>query len=213
MSGNTDPVTQYLDATGAKLDLADRARANKLPATLTHGDLIELILYSSNAKDDAWWYVEREIEQACKVQQLKAVSHSTHTIVPPEGVLRRFVQTTDKDTWIIHRDDARRYFQTVQWTPEEGSPLWCWLRGTSEQKKGKLKPEQQDKADFQQLCMEHWQVSPATLIRGDQGIVTLIGTSYLRAYKRDTLVDWASEVAPPEVKARRGRPRKTPVDQ
>ena len=117
------------------------------------------------------------------------------------------------DYWIIHRDDARRYFQTIRWTPEEGSPLWCWIHGASEQEKGKLRPEQQDKADFQQLCMEHWQVSPTTRIRGERGIVALIGTAYLRSYTQGTLEDWASEAAPPEVKARRGRPRKTPVEQ
>ncbi|WP_200157098.1 hypothetical protein [Allochromatium vinosum] len=133
---------------------------------------------------------------------------------------RRAAHTVNVDYWIIHRDHARRYFQTVQWTPEEGSPLWCWLRGTSERKRGKLKPEQQDKADFQQLCMEHWQVSPTTLIRGEQGVVALVGNAYLRTesrttgYTLDTLERWASEVAPTEVKARRGRPpKKTPADQ
>lgn len=131
---------------------------------------------------------------------------------------RRASYTMNADYWIIHRDHARRYFQTIQWEPEEGSPLWCWLWGSSEQEKGKPRPEQQDKADFQQLCVEHWEVSPTTRIRGEQGIVALIGNAYLRSdtrttgYTAETLARWAGEVAPPEVKARSGRPEKTPAE-
>jgi hypothetical protein len=109
------------------------------------------------------------------------------------------------DYWIIHRDDARRYFQTIQWEPEEGSPLWCWLYGTPEQEKGKLRPSQLEKADFQQRCIEHWDRSPTTRIGGEQGVVALIGGGY--HYAQGTLEKWAREVAPDHVK-HPGRPSK-----
>jgi hypothetical protein len=85
--------------------------------------------------------------------------------------------------------------------------LHCWLyRKTNGARQ--LRPDQQDKADFQQLCIDHWEHSPTTPngAKGT-GVVDLCGAAYQRAYKRDTLQEWASEVAPPQAKVG-GRPKK-----
>jgi hypothetical protein len=74
---STDPVAQYLDATGARLHLFEAAHANKLPATIHHLHLASLIC---NGKAQNRALVAREIEYACKVLQLKSVAYVPYTL-------------------------------------------------------------------------------------------------------------------------------------
>ncbi len=68
--------------------------------------------------------------------------------------------------------------------------------------------EREDRERFQAACRRHWTKHPETRIRGENGIMSIIRPYLSRAYDPKTLENWASEVAPPAVKKRSGRPRK-----
>ncbi len=213
---------RFLDAVGNELSsLIDRALAGKLHDFITHKVLAQLIEHGAQLPRRIPGVAD-EIYHACYVGQLRGRLIPGSPGVPvtfgssaPDGsqggVYTNIVGATDP-VYVIHRDDARRYLMALNLMPDPGTPLWCWLRGKPATEAKRLRPEQQDKADFQQLCVEYWQRSPTTRIRGKTGIVALLGTAYLNGRGPDTLVDWASEVAPEHVQQRRGRPRKTPVE-
>lgn len=75
--------------------------------------------------------------------------------------------------------------------------------------KTRLRPDQQDKATCQQIARELWAKYPdmtiADMIRRPE--IQIEGNG--KAYKgRNTLRDWLKAVAPPDVRNRRGRPKK-----
>ena len=211
---------RFLDAVGNELSLIDRALAGKLHDFITHKVLAQFIEHGAQLPCRIPGIAD-EVYHACYVGQLRARLIPGSPGVPatfgssaPDGSLggiyTNVVGATDP-VYIVHRDDARRYLMALDLMPDPGTPQWCWLRGKPATEAKRLRPAQQDKADFQQLCVEHWERSPTTLIRGEAGIVALLGASYLRGYKEGTLEGWASAVAPAHVK-RPGRPRKTTVE-
>lgn len=112
----------------------------------------------------------------------------------------------------VHRDDARRYFRRIGLDIPEGCPLWCWLRDKPDTEANKLRPDQQDKADYQQECIRAWEISKTLPITGPEGITyhsDLIAWRQSGKYEGVTLEKWAREVAPDGVKGKRGRRKKS----
>lgn len=66
--------------------------------------------------------------------------------------------------WLIHRDDARRYFRSLDLMPEEGSPLWHWLTASRDD----TAQQAQSEDDYRAALAEIWGRSPMTRI-GDFG--------------------------------------------
>lgn len=85
---------------------------------------------------------------------------------------------------------------------------------------GKLRLDQQDKADFQARCLEVWKRNPAMTITGEFGVTRQPGETlpYLKkeggaaGYAAKTLEAWAREVAPDGVKGKHGRRPKISAD-
>ncbi len=185
----------YLDAVGASLTGVARAVDGKMPSTIFLDDLVELI------GDGDKSVLTRELRSACSMGALKA----TVTEIDLHGQKK----TDGYMSFKVYRDDARRYFSSLGIEPEPGSPLWCWIRGKPATEAGKLLPVQQDKADFQQICMEIWERNSAMTITGDSGVINQQETKpYQRSYGLSALAEWAREVAPDGVKGKRGRPKK-----
>jgi len=211
---DTDYPDRFLNAVGNGMDLIDRALANKLHDYVRLETLSVLIAHSS--KHQSQGEVRKELHHACYVGQLKARLIPGSPGVPLQfgstggGLGNTYTNLVGErpDDYIIHRDDARRYFQWLDAMPEPGTPLWCWLRGKRADEAKKLRPVQQDKADFQQIAKERWKVSPEMLITGPDGIVRAVGAAYVNKYTFKTVQGWASEIAPEGVKGKRGRPRK-----
>lgn len=110
--------------------------------------------------------------------------------------------------FLVHFDDARRYFAALDLLPPEGSAIAVWLRGP-DASVNDLSISAQDRDDFQQICIVQWTRNPTQTITGEGGVVAAVGASYLRKYQKNTLEKWAREVAPDLVRGRRGRPRKS----
>ena len=180
------------------MNITQRALAGVAPDRLNVAEIAILLgaLDTGNMDQQAI----QELDIACARREL--VAESTH--IDFRGNVHN-----DHVDFIVHRDNARRYFSSLGLEPQEGSPLWCWLRGRPAEDAGKLRADQQDKADFQQLCLEYWDRNRATRITGPEGVVNAVGGAYLRNYKRKTLEKWAREVAPKGVRGRRGRPKKS----
>ena len=111
--------------------------------------------------------------------------------------------------FLIHFDDARRYFAALDLFPAEGSVLATWLRRGEASDKKKRSIAVQDRADFQQLCAEQWVRNPTQRITGEGSVVEAVGVAYSRQYRKETLGRWARAVAPESVRNRNGRPRKS----
>lgn len=193
---------RFLNVTSLGESLIEGATLGRLPSILND---FEIALLIANGKPDNYGLtdsrsVSARIRLACLRGELKAELSDRDLY----GFL------SEKQTYCyVHRDDARRYFSKLGLEPDAGSPLWCWLRGKTGDQAGKLKPVQQDKADFQQACLGVWKISQTTTITGDAGIVNHSDVrAYLRKYTPRTLESWAREVAPPSVKGKRGAPRK-----
>lgn len=191
MSQMTSFAERFAEASGMKMTLRERALAGKLGPILCL-DKISTLITEVGSRQSCDELVYPGLVFALATGNLRATLSPGH-----QG-----------DT--IHRDDARRYFQSIGLMPDEGTALWCWLRGRAAEQAKTLRADQQDKADFQQMCIEHWAVSPLTRIRGNSGIIAQLGSAYANVYTEETVERWASEVAPPEVKARKGRPKKPP---
>jgi len=189
-----DFCAAYLDRIGHQLDFKERASAGLLPEYLATAEITELATLNVRGGERAWMQMMDSLDDACRRGEIAGARH--------------LQDRKDRLRWYIHRDEARRYFQALDVMPAEGSPLWCWLRGKPAAEAQTLRPEQQDKADFQQFCIERWRLSPTVPITGEAGIVMQVARSYLRKYARRTLEGWAREVAPEGVKGRRGRPKK-----
>lgn len=211
---NTRDADRFLNAVGCGLNIRERALANKL------GDHVRLehlaALIADESARQAITAIKSELNHACYVGQLKAERIPGEPGIPvqfgdtgpgPGGIYTNVVNAKPDD-YIIHRDDARRYFQQLDAMPDEGTPLWCWLRGKRKDEAQALRGDQQDKADFQQMAVKRWKVSPEMRITGDDGIANAVGASYIRKYTERTVEKWAREVAPEGVKNKRGRPRK-----
>jgi len=199
----------FLERTRLGLDLLDSAKQGRLPGILNDAELGVLIcdgVTDSRALPDKE-SVMGKLRIACLRGELKAELSDRDLYG-----LRSASQTY----CYIHRDDARRYFAGLGLEPVKGSALWCWLRGKTAEEAGKLSLNQQDKADFQQRCLEIWGRNPTMLITGEFGVTRQPGETlpYLKknggvaGYAQKTLEAWAREVAPDGVKNRRGRPSK-----
>ena len=200
---------------------AERARANALPDRLTPVDIAWLACEMDSLSHEDHHAVP-DGESLCELiayeaMAIKLSEECERGGIPahhceqgfPRSPVTGSLWNSPAAHWHIHRDDARRYFQRLDMMPAEGSALECWLRERPEKRPQRESYAQQDKADFQKLCLDHWVISPTTTIRGDQGIVRTIGRAYLHQYTEDTLEKWASAVAPEHVK-KPGRPRKNP---
>lgn len=157
---------RFLNAVGSDLNLIERALTNKLHDYIQLKTLVALIAGESSQQAKA--VVKAELYHACYVGQLKAERipgkpgipiQSGFTAGPFSEANTKVVDATDDD-YIIHRDNARRYFQWLGAMPEEGTPLSRWLRGKTADESRKLREDQQDKADFQQMAIERWRISP-----------------------------------------------------
>lgn len=191
----------YLCKTGSGIPLAKRAADGKLPDILSVLELSDLI---SGGASDCWGGVITALEDACRRGSLK-VSH----FEPSTRFFTRSGTTEQgKGEYFVHRDDARRYFAGLNLTPPDDSPVACWLKGAE----AVSKPETlsaQDRADFQQMCMEQWARNPTQTITGSNGVVQAVGKSYLVLYTAATLEKWARAVAPEGVRGVRGRRKKS----
>ncbi len=192
----------YLERVGLGADLLDSAKRGRLPVILNDSELAKLICEGTPDAQRATDAdsVFGKLRIACLRGELKAE-------LSDRGV---FGNRDEKQTYCyIHRDNARRYFAGLGLEAMEGSALWCWLRGKTAEEAGKLRPDQQDKADYQQLCLEIWRRNPTMTITGESGVTKQPGETlpYLtnKLYARKTLEDWAREVAPDGVKGKRGR--------
>lgn len=195
-------------------DLLDSAKKGRLPVILNASELAQLIAdgvsdpTSATSPDSVFG----RVQIACLRGELKAT-------ITDYGVYG--TRDPSQSYCYVNRDDARRYFAGLGLEPVEGSALWCWLRGKTAEDAGKLNAVQQDKADFQQKCLEIWERSPTIKITGEFGVTRQPAETlpYLRklggtaGYTSKTLERWAREVAPEGVKGKRGRPPKnTPQD-
>lgn len=197
----------FLERTRLGLDLLDSAKHGRLPVILNDSELAQLIC---DGAPDAGSLPDREsvmgkLRIACLRGELKAE-------LSDRGVYGNRDQ--EQTYCYINRDSARRYFAGLGLEPVEGSALWCWLRGKTVEEAGKLRPDQQDKADYQQLCLEIWRRNPTMTITGESGVTRQPGETlpYFtnKLYTLKKLEEWAREVAPDGVKGKRGRRPKMP---
>jgi hypothetical protein len=215
---NTDYPGRFLHAVGSGLNLVERALANKLHDYIRLETLAVLIAHKST--QDAQAAIKAELHHACYVGQLKAARIPGSPGIPVQfgstggtlGCTYTNIVEGKPDDYIVHRDNARRYFQWLDAMPDPGTPLWCWLRGKPEAEAKAMRADQQDKADFQQLAIDDWAISPEVRITGPNGIVEAVGRAYLHDYTTKTVEGWAREVAPEGVKGKCGRPKKLPAD-
>lgn len=197
----------FLKRTQFGLDLLDSAKRGRLPVVLNDSEIAKLIC---DGLPDAGSLPDKDsvlgkLRIACLRGELKAE-------LSDRGV---YGNRDEKQTYCyINRDSARRYFAGLGLEPPEGAALWCWLRGKTAEEAGKLRPDQQDKADFQQLCLEIWKRNPTMTITGEFGVTSQPGETlpYHNKYEQRTLESWAREVAPDGVKGRRGRRPKISAD-
>jgi hypothetical protein len=153
---------RYLETIGAELSLHERAKAGKLHDFVTDEILANLIAEGVAPPPR----LLDEIRHAGYVGHLKARTIPGGPGVPVttggiRGDIRTAIVNETDAVYIIHRDDARRYFAALDLVPLEGSALHCWLYRKANGAR-QLRPEQQDKADFQQLCIDHWERSRAS---------------------------------------------------
>lgn len=206
---NNDFASQYLTSLGYGRGWPLNASA-RLPAVLDCKELARLIVYGLD--DDNSLETERDwmrseqcgevsyyLADACRRGLLKA------TMPPSESGA---ALGWNYKGFLVHFDDARRYFSALNIFPPDGSAVAAWLRGP-DASPGSLSISAQDRADFQQLCIQQWERNSTQTITGEGGVVAAVGTAYLRRYQKSTLEKWAREVAPDFVKGRRGRPRKS----
>jgi hypothetical protein len=199
---------KYLEKVRLSSSLIESAKSGRLPAILNDAEIGVLIC---DGEPDPGPMpspscVFGKLRIACLRGELKAT-------LSDRGI---YGNRDEKQTYCyIHRDDARRYFAALEIEPETGGALWCWLRGKTAEEAGKLKPDQQDKADFQKLCLEIWGRNPTMTITGEFGVTKQLGETlpYHKSYKPKTLEGWAREVAPDNVKNNRGRRPKISVTE
>ncbi len=210
-------ASRFLEAIGYDIsDIAVRAKKNKLPDWLSPDEIGRL-----TGDPKGWIGIRSELIDACERGVLKANAYRPNInpfYKPFDGytkenylffLLRCYSvkgSSVDHTSWFIHRDSVRRYFQSLGVFPNEGEPLWHWLVGNNQTDKTR---QQQDKADFKQLCVDEWKVSPTVPITGKKGMANRLRSGYFKRYAERTLERWAREVAPEAVKKRRGRPTKT----
>lgn len=200
---------RFMDRIRYDEPMATRAVSGALPDRLSPL-AIAWLAYDLDSKSHEeegkinWARMALAITQECERGTIKA-HYSAAGI--PQTPIKGSPWDSPLNWWHIHFDDARRYFQSLDLMPDDGTPLWHWLRGKAADKKSLLTKNQQDKADFQTLCQDRWNISPNTTITGEGGIVIAVGGPYLRGYGRVTLEGWAREVAPEGVRGKRGRPK------
>lgn len=193
---------RFLEKTRLASNLLESARQGRLPQILNDSELSVLICdgIQDNHALPSPESVMGKLRIACLRGELKAE-------LSDRGIYGNRDQ--EQTYCYIHRDNARRYFSGLGLDPDEGSALWCWLRGNKADDAGKLRPDQQDKADFQQLCLAIWERNPTITITGNCGVIRQPGETlpYLanKKYAASTLEGWAREVAPEQVKNKRGR--------
>jgi len=90
-----------------------------------------------------------------------------------------------------------------------------WLRtggvviGKPTEGAGKKTEAQQDRADCQGKCLALWEKNPTMTITGPHGVAEHNDLScYVRKYRLEWVKGCAREVAPEQVKGKRGRPKK-----
>lgn len=209
---DNDFASEYLTSLGYDRGwpLNDSA---KLPAVLSCSEMAHLIVYDGDApfppgalNDERRWELSDQADRvstclanACRRGLLKATvplfEHTSGAGWNYEGFL-------------VHFDDARRYFAALDLVPPDGSRIAAWLRGPDTSTTSPTFSAR-DRDDFQQLCIEQWTRNPTQKITGEGGVVSAVGAAYLRNYQESTLVKWARAVAPDLVRGRRGRPRKS----
>lgn len=190
---------QFLSLTCCDGDLLDLARKGMLPSKLNESEIAWLIC-EMREESGLKGSVFGELRLAALRGDLSATISEYNLWGNKGGQLYCYV----------HRDDARRYFRRIGLAIPEGSPLWCWLNAKPAADAGKLRPDQRDKADYQQECQRVWGISNTLLITGPEGITyhhDLI--AWRKKYEGGTLEKWAREVAPETVKGKRGRPKKS----
>lgn len=143
-------AAQYLDRVGFNLDLFERASQGKLPDTITLDELTKLI----GNETAVMLALRAAAESGALVVRAAPNLTDTTRIFHKNGTIRR---EPPAQTFIIHRDDARRYFRSLGLKPEPHSALWCWLTGGQSE-------SSHDEGDYRQALAEIWKVSPMTRI-------------------------------------------------
>jgi hypothetical protein len=193
----------FLEMTDDNAPIEHRAKNGILHSRLSHVDLARLIVGEDGDRgslDD----VSERLRQACFTGELRATLPVKERRQSDNSVFSKVT------VYYVHRDEARRYFQKLGLDVSQQIGLSCWLRGCREGEIKRLRPDQQDKADFQKLCLDIWERNPTMTITGASGVTMQPAETqpYLKHYTRKKLVEWAREVAPDGVKNKRGRPRK-----
>lgn len=107
-----------------------------------------------------WSKAEATIRHACYIGQLKARTiPGLPGAMVPIGLVERAIRDPvtcpewvregeTEDAYIIHRDDARRYFAALDMMPAEGSALRCWLDGKAAGKVPAKRKNQRDREEW-----------------------------------------------------------------
>lgn len=198
-------ASRFLELTDDSAPITTRARKGLLLATLSHINLAELI--AEFDQGDNKLEIALRLRAACFSGQMKA----TLPVRERQQIVNMAKSSlTTQTLYYIHRDDARQYFRKLGLEAKTGTALHCWLSGLTEDEAKQRRPEQQDKMDFQRLCLDVWGRNPTMPITGLHGVTRQRGITlpYHNNYTPKTLEKWAREVAPDAVKKQRGRPPK-----
>ena len=155
----------FLEKTDDKAPIEHLAKNGMLRSRLSHGDLACLIVGEDGDRGSLEDVHER-LRQACFTGELRATLPVKERRQSDDSVFSKVT------IYYVHRDDARRYFQKLGLDVSQQIGLACWLRGCREGEIKPLRREQQDKADFQKLCLEIWERNPTMTITGESGVTT-----------------------------------------
>ncbi len=161
----------FLESTGRGLSLAEKIEYEMAPDIISVGELASLFAHSH------YDLVKNILVKLCMTRELEAELHKFGRSV----------------VWLVHRDNARRFFQYYGMFPDKGTPLHKWLTGWDNRKGRPPTFRQRERHDFRQLCRKLWRDQSALPVKGPYGVVTMLRGGYFGRYAETTLEKWARE--------------------
>lgn len=169
-------------------------------------------------------YTERLVDEAIRAGRLSVCTVE----IPGTSMMKRHVDGYGRPVGTFHTErspDRTLYFVDRQacaaWLELRGAKpgrypyIDEWLRtggvviGKQTEGAGKKTEAQQDRADCQGKCLALWEKNPTMTITGPHGVAKHNDLScYVRKYRLEWVEGCAREVAPEQVKGKRGRPKK-----
>lgn len=202
-----DPLIFEVDATGAKIfdvispgsDNPTVGKATKALGLYAAIDCAQQLLSRGEAELTAVGHA-RDFESK---ERLALRAEILRCITPVFSPSVRITQ----DSLLISERSIQRFeeahpelFNPASATPDNGAPAALGIPAP-------VRPDQEHKAEFQKYCIDQWRITSTMKVRGHGGMIDAVGEKFLRMYTPDTLIRWATEVAPPGV-LKPGRPRK-----